>query len=478
MHKRESSLLRGKVIAGFQVRPAHLIAAAILLHLALTLTIFLIGRCALLPNVFDPSGVGIFFATDSFAYRVESITMADILRGEGIIAWLKTPAPFHVRAYSLCFAIFGPLFGFNILSAEPLNLLCYLALLVLVFMLGREVFDRRVGWLAVGIAALWPSLLLHTTQLLRDPLFIPLALALVLVCVSWLTRNYSRRQGLAIGFACGMLAVPLWILRTNMWEVFPVIVLLGVVLFIARQIHERRIMKGNLICVVLVLVLVAYVPRFVPRPVDYMTRADGTPLVGPQNLPPAALGAVVPPLTYDRPTTFWSRLLVRLRHARLGFTGQFPNAGSNIDTDVQFNSFGDVIRYLPRALAIGLFAPFPNMWFAPGKRVGLSGRLLSGIETLTMCVVELLALVCLWQSRRRLSAWLLMSIVVVCVTAIGLVVVNVATVYRTRYMFWILLMILGARGAMEIPAMLSSKKRPDTSVSSHGCGASESEGIG
>ena len=167
------------------VRPlsCYLIAAAVF-HLFFTLTIYLIGRFALLPSMFDVNGTGIFFATDSFVYRAESISLTGILTRDGVAAWLATPAPFHVRAYSLSFAAFGPVLGFNVLSAEPLNLLCYLATLILIFKLGQEVFDRRVGLAAAALVALWPSLLLHTTQLLKDPLFITAMLGLVLVSVN------------------------------------------------------------------------------------------------------------------------------------------------------------------------------------------------------------------------------------------------------------------------------------------------------
>jgi hypothetical protein len=445
-----------------------LIAAAALLHLALTLTVYIAGRFALLPKVFDRDGTGIFFATDGFAYRAEAIWMAELLTREGIAAWLATAAPFHVRAYSISFAVFGPLLGFNILSAEPLNILCYLMVLILVFNLGREVFDRRVGLIAAVAVGLWPSMLLHTTQLLRDPLFQLAMLALVLVCVTCLTRDYSWRRGLAVGIAGSVFVILLWLVRRNMWGVVPVVLLLGAALLVVRQVRERRIMGGNMVGVVLLLVIMACVPRFAPRTVDVVARPDGAPLVEKDDLPSAAQGAVpIIPSSREPPATFGARLWTRIADKRAAFNRQFPNAGSNIDADAQFNSLGDVIRYLPRALCIGLFAPFPNMWFAAGERAGLYGRLLSGMETLMMYVVEMLALVALWRSRRRLSAWLLLLIVVLCVTAIGLVVINVASLYRMRYVFWMLLIILGARGAVEIATLLS-RERPDNSQSSPG----------
>jgi hypothetical protein len=455
-----SSSLRRRIIPVRDARPACLIVAAAVFHLFLTLTIYLIGRFALLPGIFDRVGTGIFFATDSYVYRAEANAMTGILAREGIAAWLATPAPFHVRAYSLCFAAFGSLLGFNVLSAEPLNLLCYLATLILIFHLGREVFDRRVGLMAAVAVALWPSLLLHTTQLLRDPLFIVATLGLVLVTVRWLTRDYSWRAGLAAGLAGGLAAAALWAIRINMWGVVPVIVLLGTALLIIRLIREGRMMWGNILGIVTALVLTASIPLFVPRPVYFMTQPNGAPLVKNHDLPAAALGT--PPARTDSPREpppgAWSSPGTRLGYEREGFTRNYPGAGSNVDMDAQFNSLGDIIRYLPRALSIGLFAPFPEMWFAAGGRVGVPGRLLSGIETFVMYVIEALALVGFWQSRQRLSAWLLLLISLACLAALGLVVINVAALYRMRYVFWMLLILLGAHGVVRINAMLYRKR--------------------
>jgi hypothetical protein len=275
-----------------------------------------------------------------------------------------------------------------------------------------------------------------------------------LVSVRWLTRDYSWRGGLAAGIAGGMIASVLWSLRINMWGVVPVIALLGTVLFITRLLHDRRMIEGNVLGVVTVLVLIAAIPVFVPRPVYYMTQPNGAPLVEHQDLPAAAVEApTLAASPYERPPSVWENPGARIGYERAGFKSYYPKPGSNIDRDAQFNSLGDVIRYLPRAMAIGLFAPFPNMWFAVGDRVGISGRLLSGVETFVMYVVEMLALVGLWQSRRRLAPWLLLLVVMACVTALGLVVLNVAALYRMRYVFWMLLILPGAHGAVKIAAM-------------------------
>jgi hypothetical protein len=119
---------------------------------------------------------------------------------------------------------------------------------------------------------------------------------------------------------------------------------------------------------------------------------------------------------------------------------------SRIDTDVKLNSLGSIIRQLPRALEVGLFAPFPNMWLRAGKQVGYSGRVISGFETLLTYVIESMALLGWWRQRRNLAAWLLAITIGLGTVALGLVVNNMGAMYRLRYPFWVLMVVLGAGG--------------------------------
>ncbi|HEV8168850.1 MAG TPA: hypothetical protein VGP59_05865, partial [Pyrinomonadaceae bacterium] len=116
----------------------YLILAGVV-HVTLTATIFLIGHFQLWPNTFDENGTGLTFAIDGASYQQVASNLADELQTNGAGAWLNTKAPFHSRLYSLSFATFGRLVGHNILGAEPLNLIFYLAILSCIYFLGREI---------------------------------------------------------------------------------------------------------------------------------------------------------------------------------------------------------------------------------------------------------------------------------------------------------------------------------------------------
>src|SRR6185295_16674003 len=100
---------------------------------------------------------------------------------------------------SLSFKLFGKFLGLNVLGLEPLNLLYYLAILICVYMLGREIFSARTGLLAATIVGAWPSFLLHSTQIIRDPLAIFCFLALIVVLTLLLSREFAWFRGIVIG---------------------------------------------------------------------------------------------------------------------------------------------------------------------------------------------------------------------------------------------------------------------------------------
>jgi amino acid transporter len=73
--------------------------------------------------------------------------------------------------------------------------------------------------------------------------------------------------------------------------------------------------------------------------------------------------------------------------------------------------------------------------------------------------LEALAVIAVWQNWRKLSVWLLLVSAMLAATALGLVVVNIGSLYRLRYPFWILLVVLGAGGAVHLFSRPRSRKQ-------------------
>ena len=408
----------------------YLILAGVV-HVSLTIAIFLIGHFQLLPNTFDENGTGLTFAIDGATYQRVVSDLAVVMQTNGAGAWINTKAPFHSRLHSLSFATFGRLLGHNILGAEPLNLVFYLAILSCIYFLGREVFNARAGFLAATIVALWPSFLLHSTQLIRDPMAIACFLALVLVLTLLLSREFAWRGSIALGVSGALIATMFWLVRANMWNVLLVAIALTLVLLISRMVYQRRIMIGNTIAWLVIVAAVLTVPARLESTSLYGVKPTVTPLAIPSNSQ-----------TASRDST-WTRVLNQFKGRRSGFRS-YTSQASNIDPDVQFHRPVDIVKFIPRALVIGFFAPFPKMWVESGS-FGRAGRLLSGAETLVMYFLYLAAGFCLWQERRNLKMWFVFLIAAAGLLALGLIVVNAGALFRLRYVFWMMLIVIASR---------------------------------
>lgn len=146
--------------------------------------------------------------------------------------------------------------------------------------------------------------------------------------------------------------------------------------------------------------------------------------------------------------SYLERAVATLNAARVGFARSAPHAGTDIDMDVRFGSLAVVVSYVPRALQVGLLAPFPSMWVSDGVSPG-SGvmRFISGMEMAVSYVLLIgvgLLLYGLKDDRPAILVAILMAMVMILVLA--LVVCDVGTLYRMRYGSWQLLNGLGVLG--------------------------------
>jgi hypothetical protein len=416
------------------ISPIRWLLCAAILHLVTTLTIFLIGHFQLLPSTLDVYGIGTSFAPDGTVYRVVTAELAETLRHEGISAWFNLKAPFHCRLLSIAFVFPGAIVGYNILAAEPLHLAYYLAILFLVYSLAKTLFNPCAGLIAAGTIAVWPTLLIHSTQPIRDSISITLMLSLLWILVFVLQRTLNWTTASLSCIAGTGLLILFWMTRGNFWNVVLVACGITIVLLIVRAAAGRKILLTNFVVVLALLAAALLIP----------TRIQSTALA--TDRPPTAVIAI----PSGKPTSsrsMWSQMVTQIR-ARRGAFKAYTAQQSNLDTEVQFNNEWDILKYVPRAAVIGFFAPFPRMWFASGTS-GRAARLISGVETLAMYLLYIPAVMCVWTERRNLAVWLMSLLTIIGVTALGLVVLNGGALYRFRYVFWMMVIILAARMISE-----------------------------
>ena len=423
------------------------------IHIVLTITIFLVGRFQLLPTIFDESGNGLTFALDGTTYQRVASKLVHEWQLAGFNGWLDARVPFQSRLHSILFATVGRLVGHNILAVEPLNLFFYLGILSCVYFLGKEIFNHQAGLLAATIVALWPSFLLHSTQLMRDSMAIFCFLALMLVLTLLLTREFTWRRGILLGGGAAIVVTLFWITRGNMWNVVLAAIAIAIVMLFQRMVGQKRFMTGNAIVMLLILTAALLVPSRLQSSTLPGVRPPATPLAIPSASQPAPTEGV------------WTRVVKQIGDRRAGFRF-FTSKVSNIDPHVRFNSFGDIVRFLPRAAVIGFLAPFPRMWLETGK-FGRAGRLLSGLETVVMYFLYIAVAFCLWQERRNLRMWFLFLVATIGIVGLGIVVVNAGALYRIRYVFWMMLIVIAAHGILSYLTALHKKSNARVATEGH-----------
>lgn len=439
----------------------RLLVLAAILHFAVTVTVYELGRQAVFPSFFDAHGIAVSIASDGVEVRQDAAYLSESLSRGQFRDWFFDWYPSHVRLYSISFAILSPWLAPSILSAEPLNVLCYLSILCFIFQIGKHVFDRRAGLLAALMVGLWPSFLLHSTQLLKDQLYLAGMLAFIFINLFLLSNKYSWRKGILAVLGGGLFAVVTWIVRDSMAVFMIAAVALSLALLVVKQVREKHLLLANLGSLGLLLVLCLVTIQFVPHyHTPYGAKGEVQALEEDAATVAARRERRFQQQIFEQQKGKTRSIAGTVVEVRRRFAIEAIDANSNIDLSVQLNSPTDVLRYIPRAIAIGLFAPFPNMWFA--KQPNSVARRLSGLEMIALYLVEALAMIALLSSRRApqcYSVWWLALFALLGVMTLGLTMVNLGTLFRFRYLFLFLLIELAAGGAWQVFEGWRDKRR-------------------
>ena len=135
---------------------------------------------------------------------------------------------------------------------------------------------------------------------------------------------------------------------------------------------------------------------------------------------------------------------------------------SNVDEEIVPDSTVDVLNYLPRAMQISLFSPFPDTWFAFDRgilwQVGVSEIILSYIFFIGILIALF----------RRMSFEIIFALafILTLLTFFGFTTANIGTLHRARYIFMILLSLIGILGWLSLikERWKNNKKEPTSNA--------------
>ena len=154
--------------------------------------------------------------------------------------------------------------------------------------------------------------------------------------------------------------------------------------------------------------------------------------------------------------TFINSNAYSLAQSRSGF--RFSGGKSIIDSNIGFGNVIDLLIYLPRAAQIVFLAPFPNQWLEEGSLpANILMRRASAFEMIIVYFFLLFLPYALWHWRKRIEIWLISTFCFYIMLVYGLVVCNIGSLYRMRYVYIMVLVALGVAGFIVFLNDIKSK---------------------
>jgi len=406
-------------------------------HVCLATGLFLIANSEYVSHLHNGEGFW-NFARDSIKYHKESLESLVFLQESRWVEWWYSYDIHHnVKLISLVYWFTG----YNVpISFEIINGLVWTASVVLIYRTSRLLFTNNVVIPVVAVLFLFqPSFLMSSTQLLRDPMFV---LGVCLMIYGWVIfanddAKWNWTLWVNFGFA-------LFLLMRPYLGTFVVMVYVSYTFFL---LVTRRVKISHAIIFLIPLVLSQMLiqnnyfdPVVNDSSVIYSKKFEKT-----HESERVKLRIDL----QKEEISFLDRLALQGSIMRYGFYTSIPNAtaGSKIDFDIKFESFFDVVEYLPRAVQVAFFAPFPNDWFSEGKETGRIGKLLAGLEMLVWYAILIGFIYVVFNNFSMLKPLIPMLILsAIIITLLGYVVPNVGAIFRMRQGFMIPFFIFGCYG--------------------------------
>ena len=392
----------------------------------------------LLPSIHAGNGL---LNHDAELFHAAAVLLAQSIRDHGWSSWAWAPAsgiPGNVAILGALYAVFG-----NDPSAIiPVNASLHAMAGVLIFLLGRELWPGRVGFIGGLVAATlfvgFPSSLTWFGQIHKDSYAIT---GLLLILYSWvrLTRVADTWRGLPAFAISHLIAV---ILIGFVRPYFLKVVFAGGLCLLAALIYmvmTRTALRGRwkavgygLVAAIVMGIGAWSSGKVISSDSTYATWEAGG--------------------GYARSWKWHSNPLIpyglekyietaaKIRAGLIDF-GLSEQAGSMVDADVTPDNVAAVLAYAPRALQIALFAPFPSTW---GDKPSLM-RLVGVGETLIWYLLVPGVLMAIYR-RRSTGLFFCFLYGFFFLYVLGFVNANVGTLYRFRYPFLFIFVLVGTMG--------------------------------
>lgn len=409
--------------------------------------------------------MGNLIGADSLYFHQVAVNLADQIKSQGWSAWQLYPATGATGNVAVLAAMYV-LFGADPLVIVPINAFLHALSAMLMLSIGRMVWPGRLGNIAGFVAAslflFAPSALIWYGQVHKDGYLI---LGVLLVIHAWLGSeslliNYWRLFGFSIMGVLLIISVkPYAILLVffGLLSMFAVYIFGNYSFSQSLGMNRRAILNKLAIIVMLALA-------------GLLSPKGG---VESQNYSKWSSDDNAAAYAWQWESTSWlpadiDRALEIVAKTRLGLIvyGKRIGAESIYDADTLPSNAIDLIAYLPRAAQVGLFSPFPNRW---AEKLS-AARVLSVVESLVWYFAAAGVLLGLMSNYNSLVSQLIVFCVLM-VTIFGAILANVGSIYRIRFVYIELLVMVGVGGWLKyfqrkitLKALHDRLRKPDWTV--------------
>jgi putative peptidoglycan lipid II flippase len=375
---------------------------------------------------------------DAIVFHKMAMEMAERISAHGWSEWsLFSPgATGNVALLAAIYSVFGPDPAWFI----PINAAAHVTGALLIYLLGQRLWPGnvgRLGGLIAGIAFLaFPSALQWYGQNHKDSFAI---LGTLLVLDAWIDLhskpNVSKKEALNLLLRTAIGSILVGFVRPYYVAILCAAILASFAVLLGLFKYYRltlRNMAGQLLLIISVSLVALF---FVQIDQD-------------QGLAFSEGGVVLRSTAWEWKTDdsmpeLLEKPLQRASELRAHFVefGRSVSAGSEIDGERVPDNSLSALAYMPRALFVGLFAPFPDTWT---DRV-TAPRLIVAMETVVWYLFFLGTIVFFIHKPPRQ----LLAGVVFCATLLVMLAYihpNVGTLYRQRFGVWQFFLLCGSIG--------------------------------
>ncbi|MFZ3087189.1 MAG: lipid II flippase MurJ [Methylotenera sp.] len=406
---------------------------------------------SLIPSMHASGGL---LPNDSAYFHSVAVNLAEQIRVYGWSAWKLFPTASASGNTAMLAALYR-LFGYDPSLIIPINAAIHALGGLLVFYITREVATKNnVGTYAGIIAAIlfitFPSSLNWYGQVHKDGYVIAGTLLVLLTWLKAINGQGSNRAWLLVILAnlAGVFLVGS-VRPYNL--IFILLATLGALILLMILYAIRRQLLINIKTFIFFLISLMFISYAINLVVDLrveqIAQANGVAGVA-QTEAESYYKDWHSKKMWHWENSSWvpSRLegylatASRTRAALIEY-GQSENAKSIIDENITPQNVTEMVHFLPRALQVAMFAPFPNSWFS---HLSLT-RLIATGEMLIYYIAISGVLLLIFNNRKP-GVFICIYFAGFFLLIYGYTLANLGSLYRVRYAYIFVMLLLGVLG--------------------------------